>query len=94
MPRRIGELRASSSTMVQAPPSSDSEDSQEDLRESGGVRDYQYESEGEELLGTGARALLHRARGDYRCKSFSIFISVLISILISILIFNSYSLAA
>lgn len=47
--------------MVQGPPSSDSEDLDD-------VREYQYESEGEERLGTSARTLLRESRGDYRCK--------------------------
>ena len=47
--------------MAKAPPSSDSEDSDDH-------QEYRYESEGEEQLGTRARALLREANGDYRCK--------------------------
>lgn len=53
--------------MAQGPPSSDSE-SDNDVPEH--VGQYQYESEGEEMLGNSARALLREARGNYRCESF------------------------
>ena len=46
--------------MAQGPPSSDSE--------SDDVPGYQYESEGEEKLGTSTRNLLDNAGGDYRRK--------------------------
>ena len=50
--------------MAQGPPSSDSEpDVPDDTRE------YQYESEGEEMLGTSARSLLREAHGSYRRES-------------------------
>ena len=49
--------------MVQGPPSSDSESDAPDV-----VQEYQYESEGDEMLGNRARTLLREARGDYRCK--------------------------
>ena len=49
--------------MAKDPPSSDSEDSNE-------PREYRYESEGEEQLGTRARALLREANGDYHRKFF------------------------
>lgn len=48
--------------MARDPPSSDSEDSDT-------VQVYRYESEGEERLGTSARALFREADGDYRCMS-------------------------
>ena len=54
--------------MVQGPPSSDSEDLDDNVQ--GDVREYQYESEGEELLGESARSLLSEANGNYRCESF------------------------
>ena len=47
--------------MAQGPPSSDSES---DVH--GDAEEYQYESEGEEMLGNSARALFREAAGNYR----------------------------
>ena len=49
--------------MAQEPPSSDLESSASD-----GAREYQYESDGEERLGEGARRLYREAGGSYRRK--------------------------
>jgi hypothetical protein len=53
--------------MAQEPPSSDSEP--DGFDDANNVREYQYESEGEEMLGASARILLREARGNYRRKS-------------------------
>jgi len=53
--------------MAQGPPSSDSES---DDSTPGNAAVYQYESEGEEMLGNSARALLREARGDYHREWF------------------------
>lgn len=45
--------------MARGPPSSDSEPD---------VQEYQYESNGEEMLGNSACALFQEAGGDYRCE--------------------------
>lgn len=45
--------------MVQGPPLSDSEPD---------IQEYQYESDGEEILGNSAHALFQEAGGNYRCK--------------------------
>jgi hypothetical protein len=55
--------------MVQGPPSSDSEDGDD-------PQQYQYESEGEEALGTSARTLFQEAGGNYRCEAFPILLGV------------------
>lgn len=55
-------FRAPPSIMVQGPPSSDSEGPSDAL-------EYQYESEGEEALGS-VCSLFHEAGWDYRRKSF------------------------
>ena len=52
--------------MTRCPPNPPSSDSESD--DQSGVLDYQYESEGEELLGNSARALFHEAGGNYRCE--------------------------
>jgi len=50
--------------MAREPPPSDSEsDGPNDVRE------YHYESEGEEILGASARILLREAHGNYRRES-------------------------
>jgi len=49
--------------MVQDPPSSDSE-----FDTPGGIREYRYESDGEERLANSACALLRKAGGDHRRK--------------------------
>ena len=56
------------SIMAQGPPSSDSEDPD-------GIREYQYESEGEEALSRRAQSLFHEAGQDYRRKSIQDYVS-------------------
>ena len=50
--------------MAQDPPSSDSE-----VEVFGDTERYQYESEGEEILGASARSLMRESNGNYRRKS-------------------------
>lgn len=58
--------------MVQAPPSSDSEDldDYQDQSEGEDLDEYQYESESEAVLGQSARSLFRQANGNYQRKSF------------------------
>ena len=72
-PSCIGSLAQFPSSTVIGPPSSDPESVVPSVPESDvldNIQEYQYQSEGKELLGESARRLYHVSDRDYRCESF------------------------